>query len=58
MSSPANRALLHQMIDDAEHEASKGTIKVNPLWTSGDFALVSSDGERFRVDSTILCWAR
>lgn len=46
------------MIDDAEHEASKGTIKVNPLWTSGDFALVSSDGERFRVDSTILCWAR
>lgn len=58
MSSPANRALLLQMLDNADHEASKGTIKANPLWTSGDFALVSSDGERFRVDSTILSWAR
>lgn len=27
-------------------------------WTEGDFLLVSSDGDEFRVDAPVLYWAR
>lgn len=33
-------------------------IQDNPDWTVGDFALVSSDGWRYRVRAAALCWVR
>lgn len=34
------------------------SIKDSPDWTEGGFALVSSDGWRFRVRGAALCWVR
>lgn len=43
------------MTDSTKEEVP---VRDSLVWTSGDFALVSSDGERFLIDSTTLCWAR
>lgn len=33
-------------------------IQDSPDWTEGDFAIVSSDGWRYRVRGAALCWVR
>lgn len=33
-------------------------ITDHEFWSEGDFALISADGVRFRIDSLLLCWAR
>lgn len=38
--------------------SSESDIRDSPDWTEGDFALVSSDGWRYRVRGAALCWAR
>lgn len=37
---------------------SEQVIRDHPEWATGDFALVSSDGWRFRIDSAVLCKTR
>lgn len=33
-------------------------VQDSESWAHGDFALVSTDAVRYRVDSMSLCWAR